>query len=345
MADGPQTEKPRSGRETTVSTRQLTSPVRPSRILAGDIGGTHSRLAIYNHRASRVELLRRETYSSSGHPGLTEILATFLHDDGGTVDAACLGIPAPMNGDIVRPPNLPWQVDRQEVHQAIGTDRVALINDVEASAAGLEGLSDDELICLQAGTADPHGNRAVLSLGTGLGVSALTPAGRTFATEAGHATFAPSTDTDFALQAELQREFGHVSWERIASGSALPRVHALLAPNGTEPLEASEIVRRADSDPVCRLVIETFRRHIGAAAGNIALTLMASGGLYVTGGVATRVLDTHNAGPFLDAFRSKGRMRPLLERIPVFLVREPNLALRGAARKALALVAGQRDGH
>ena len=311
---------------------------RPARILVGDIGATHSRLAIYSLRAGRVELSRQETYASSEHACLTEVLKSFLEGEREEIEAACLGLPAPIHSGVVFPlTNLPWKVDREEVLRAVGTDRVALINDVEASAAGILGLSPDNLVGLQTGIADSGGNRVVVSVGTGLGVSALTPTGHTFATEAGHATFSPRRDPDFDLQAALQLEYGHVSWERVASGSALPRIHALLAKEQSPRLEAPEIVRRSGTDPVCRQAVETFRRYVGAAAGDIALTLMASGGLYLRGGVATKVLEKESAGQFLDAFRDKGRMRPLLERVPVFVVNENNLALRGAAQTAIAL--------
>lgn len=311
---------------------------RPARILVGDIGGTHSRLAIFSLWAGRLELLRQQTYASSEHACLTAVLASFLDGEREDVEAACLGLPAPIHSGVVFPlTNLPWKVDREQVLRAVGTDRVALINDVAASAAGIPGLSPDNLDSLQTGHADPAGNRVVVSVGTGLGVSALTPTGHTFATEAGHATFSPRRDPDFALNAELQLEYGHVSWERVASGSALPRIHALLETEGSPRLEGPEIVRRCHTDPACRQAVETFRRYIGTAAGNIALTLMASGGLYICGGVATKVLEKESAGPFLDAFRDKGRMRPLLERVPVFVVKEKELALRGAAQTAKAL--------
>ena len=321
-----------------MSAPKETAVSRPTRILAADIGGTHSRLAIYRHEASRFELVRMETYSSPDHSGLAEVLTSFLEKEGSDVDAACLGLPAPISSGIVFPmPNLSWDVDRDQVLRAVGTDQVALINDVQASAAGIQGLSEEDLVCLQPGLPDPTGNRVVISVGTGFGVSALTPSGKTLATEAGHATFAPRYDIDFNLQKKLELEYGHVSWERVASGSALPVVYSLLVPEGSPKLDASEIVRRSESDPVCKLALETIRRYIGTAAGNIALTLMASGGLYLAGGAAMKMLDKGNAGPFISAFHDKGRMRALLERMPVFLVREKNLALRGAAQTAIAL--------
>ncbi len=311
---------------------------RRRRILAGDIGGTYSRLAIYSHEASGFALERLETYSSPEHEGLTEVLATFFEEDGGTVDAACFGLPAPIHSGKVYPlTNLRWLIDRDQVLRAVGTDQVALINDVEASAAGIPELAPHDLECLQRGTADPAGNRVVISVGTGFGVSAITPSGNVFATEAGHATFAPVRDPDFDFQAVLQQDYGHVSWERAAAGAALPRIHALLAAERSALLEGPEIVRRSGSDTICAKAVETFRRYIGTAAGNIALTLNATGGLYLIGGAAASVLAEDAAGEFLRAFKDKGRMATLLERVPVFRVQENNLALLGAAQKAITL--------
>lgn len=310
------------------------------RILAGDIGGTHSRLAIFSHQASRLELLHQRTYPSSEHGGLTDVLESFLGSQTEDVDAACLGLPAPIQPLAVFPlTNLPWQVDRERVFQAVGTDRVSLINDVEASAVGIEGISQDDLVRMQAGQADAGGNRIVISVGTGLGVSALTPAGRTFATESGHASFSPGCALDLELFGRLQAEFGHVSWERVASGPALPLIHALLAGDRSPTLEASEIVNRSGSDPICWEAVETLRRYVGSVAGNIALTLMGSGGIYLAGGVASKIFTGEGDHQFLSAFRNKGRMSGLLEKIPVNLVHEDNLALRGAAQRAVTLLA------
>ena len=312
---------------------------RPRRILAGDIGGTNSRLAIYSHQGDGLELVHQQTYPSSEHRGLTDVLALFLEGEQEDVDAVCLGLPAPIHSGIVYPlPNLPWRIDRDQVLLAVGTNRVVLINDVEASAVGIQGLSNESRVCLQPGQADPAGNRVMLSVGTGLGVSSLAPSGRTFATEAGHSSFSPRSKLDLELQARLELQFGHVSWERVASGPGLSHIHALLAEQSSPSLAAPEIVSRAESDPVCRQAVEMLRRYIGYAAGNFALTLMASGSLYLTGGVASSVLGTECAAPFLDAFCDKGRMRNFLEKIPVYLVHEDNLALRGAAQTAITLL-------
>ncbi|NIM01975.1 MAG: ROK family protein [Acidobacteria bacterium] len=307
---------------------------RPSRILAGDIGGTYSRLAIFSQQADGYELERLETYLSPEHNGLAEVLASFFEEGREEVDAACFGLPAPIRaGEVLPLTNLSWLIDLEKVLREIGTDRVALINDAEATAVGIEELSESDLICLQPGQADPAGNRVVVTVGTGLGVSALSPAGLTLATEAGHTTFSPRTKFDFELYASLHSMHGHVSWERVASGMALPVIHALLSPG--QSLDAADIVRRAPSDDLCARAVEILRGYIGAAAGNVALTLMASGGLYLAGGVAGRVLGREKADRFLSAFCDKGRMRGLLECMPVFLVKSGNLALRGAAKTAV----------
>ncbi len=310
---------------------------RPARILVGDIGATHSRLAICRVDGVRVELVRQETYASCQLSGLTDALTRFLAAESLPVEAACLGLPGPIhNGVAFSLTNLPWKVDREAVQRAAGTERVTLINDVEASAAGIPDLCQDDLICLQPGRAEPEGNRVVISVGTGFGVSALTPTGYAFPTEAGHMTFSPRREPDFDLYAKLRLEYGHVSWERVASGSALPRIHAILAAGPSPLLDGPEIFRRSKTDPACRRTLDTFRRYVGAAAGDAALTLHASGGLYLVGGVASKVFQKEHADVFLAAFRDKGRMRPLLERVPVYVVNENDLALRGAARTAIS---------
>jgi glucokinase len=307
------------------------------KILAGDIGATHSRLAVYHLHGHTLELTRQETCTNAERECLADILMSFVEQESTDLEAACIGIPAPIHaGSSVSFTNLPWSVNRDELASIVGTDRVALVNDVEASAAGIPELSPKDLICLRPGLADPAGNRVAISVGTGLGVSALTPTGHTFATEAGHTTFAPRRDLDYDLQSRLQREFGHVSWERVASGSALPWIHASLAELPSPGIESSEIVARRTTDPYCGRAIETVRRFIGAAAGNVALTLMATGGLFLCGGLATRILDEDSADGFLEAFMDKGRMRRLLERMPVHVAIDGTLALRGAARIAIA---------
>jgi glucokinase len=308
-------------------------------ILAGDIGGTNSRLAIYERRAGELARVAQKTYPSAEYSCVADIISEFLATAGTQCDVVCLGLPGPVRSEtVVHLTNLPWTVDRERLRQTAATDRIELINDVQASAAGVFERPASDFMCIHEGLSDPLGNRAVISLGTGLGVAGLTPSGRSFATEAGHASFSPRTELDVDLLRELSREYGHVSWERVASGPALARIYWSLAPEGAPRLDVPEIVDRATSDPLCRETLVTFCRYVGAVAGNIALTMMATGGIFFCGGVAPKVIDVAGAGPILDALNDKGRMRPVLEKIPIYLVRDDNLALTGAAYTAMRRV-------
>ena len=308
-------------------------------ILAGDIGATNSRLAMYERRTGGLTTVAHHTYPSAEYGCVADIISEFLKTAGSQCDVVCLGLPGPMGSEsVVHLTNLPWVVDREQLRQTAATDRVELINDVQASAAGVFEHPATDFTCLREGLADPHGNRAVISLGTGLGVAGLTPTGRAFATEGGHASFSPRTEFDLELFRELGREFGHVSWERVASGPALVRIYRALAPEGAPRIDVREIVERAASDPLCRETVVTFCGYVGAATGNIALTMMASGGIFFCGGVAPKVIDAVGAGPILEALVDKGRMRSVLEKIPVYLVRDDDLALMGAAFTAMRRV-------
>jgi glucokinase len=308
----------------------------PVRILAGDIGGTNSRLAIYKRHGGQIEMVGQQTFPSGEYSCVDEIVEEFLEARSIHCDAVCLGLPGPIGRDgVVQLTNLPWQVDRERLRESLHVEWVELINDVEASAIGVHERPVDEFVCLRGGRPDPNGNRAVISLGTGLGVAGLSSVGRAFATEAGHATFAPRNDFDLEMLRALGRDFDHVSWERVASGQGIPRIYSMLAPQGSHALDASEIVARADSDAECRRTLDVFCSYVGAVAGNITLTMMATGGVYFCGGVAPKVMDAVGGDSILESMVDKGRMRPLLERMPVYLVRDDNLALTGAAHKVL----------
>ena len=310
-------------------------------VLAGDIGGTNSRLAVYDIGPEGLRLRTNRTYSSVDFGGAAEVVGEFLRSSNVSCEVVCLGIPGPVTPErVIRLTNLPWAVSREQIRLTTGTEKVVLINDVEASAVGVHGLAAEHIDCLHEGQPDPAGNRAVISVGTGLGVAGLTPYGRAFATEAGHASFAPSADLDFDLMKRLSREFGHVSWERLVSGPALPRIHAHLTDSVDSGLDPSEIVGRSAIDPACGKTVAVFKRQLGSVAGNIALTLMATGGVYLCGGVMPPVIDQTGSDDILEAFFDKGRMRGVLKLIPIYLVRAGDLALQGAARNALQLLKG-----
>lgn len=310
-------------------------------ILAGDIGGTNSRFAIYRQRPWGIERVNQQIYPSEAYGGVADIVSEFLSTSETTCDLTCLGLPGPVCSEsVVDLTNLPWRVDKEHIRQTVRSERVDLINDVEASAVGVHAGRLDDYVCLREGQPDARGMRAVISLGTGLGVAGLTPSGRAHATEAGHTTFSPRTDFDLELLRALSREFGHVSWERVASGPALRRIHSLVKPAAAPPLDAPEIVGGAESDSACQRTVKILGSYIGAIAGNVALTLMATGGIFLCGGVAPRVVDSVGSHAILEALVDKGRMRSLLERIPVYLVRDDCLALTGAAHTALRRVEG-----
>jgi glucokinase len=309
------------------------------KVLAGDVGGTNSRLAIYDGGSVGLRQITRSTYPSAEYSCVAEIISEFLASNEVHCDVVCLGLPGPVSSErIIRLTNLPWKIDRERLRNTVHTENIGLINDVQASAVGVHALSDSGFDCLHEGEAAREGNRAVISIGTGLGVAGLTATGHAFATEAGHASFSPRTHVEVELMRELSLEFDHVSWERVASGPALRRIYRFLTQTKDEAPDAPEIVSRIGSDPMCEQTVLMFARFIGAVVGNIALTLMATGGVYLCGGVAPKIVDAVGKPPILDALFDKGRMRPLLESVPVFLVRDDNLALTGAAHTGIRLL-------
>lgn len=312
-------------------------------VLAGDIGGTNSRLAIYDIGPDGLRLRTNRTYPSADFGCAEEVVDQFLRSCNSSCEVVCLGLPGPVSRETeVRLTNLPWKVNRERIRLMTGAEQVAFINDVEASALGLEGLLAGDADCLHEGRANPVGNRAVISVGTGLGVGGLTADGSAFATEAGHASFAPRVDVDFGLLRALANEFGHVSWERLVSGPGLARIHAHVTDSNASDHDPREIVARSATDPGCRRSVAVFSRLLGSAVGSIALTLMATGGVYLCGGVTAPIVDRTGFEKIFESFVDKGRMRCVLERIPIYLVRDGDLALQGAARNALRLLNGSR---
>lgn len=321
------------------------------RVLAGDIGGTHARLAVFSVEEGRYEVEARERWSSADHDSLAGLVAAF-REEHGAVDAACIGVPGPVRGDRAELTNLPWVVEAAEAAEAAGVPRAGLINDLEAQAWGIGTLGHEELTVLQEGNA-LEGNRALLSAGTGLGQAGLYWDGTThrpFASEGGHASFAPVGDVQVALLRFLADRFGgHVSWERVLSGSGLRNLHDFLAeragvsdsgchPEGLDGAHPERITLAATqgSCSVCAEAVALFVALYGSAAGNLALTTMAAGGVYLGGGIAPDLLDELREG-FVAAFTAKGRMSSLLEQMPVRVIVHGDAALRGAARYAVLL--------
>jgi glucokinase len=307
-------------------------------ILAGDIGGTSTRLALFADDPRVPE--RLAVHQSASHAGLEELVAAFLGDTKG-VSRAAFGIAGPVRQGHVVGVNLPWEVNAEALRRAFGLERVRLLNDLEANAYGLAALRDDDFAVLCPGEREPDGNGAVLSAGTGLG-QALVAAGRVVAGEGGHVDFAPTDDMQIELLRHLAGRFGRVSLERVLSGQGLVNLYGFVVETGRGAPLAGDATPAAisaagldGSSETCALVLHLFAAIYGAAAGNVALTVLATGGVYLGGGIAPKLLPKLADGTFTRYFRAKGRFAPILEQIPVSVVLNDKAALIGAGLAAL----------
>ncbi len=326
-------------------------------ILAGDIGGTNARIALFEVASGHLRRLALERYPSREHSGLAPIIETFLAAHGAEPRHACFGIAGPVRDGRCEAMNLPWCVDGEDLERRFGWQDSWLVNDLEANAWGLEALERKDLATLQEGDAAASGNRAVISAGTGLGEAGIySEDGKflPFATEGGHADFAPQNEEQIELLRFLLRRREHVSWEFVISGTGLVNIYEFLraASGATGPPEfppevtvagdvAATITQSALAGkcPLCVRALERFVFLYGAEAGNLALKVMATGGVYLGGGIAPKILPALEGGAFIDGFRSKGRLAPLLAEIPVHVILNSDTALLGAA-----MLAARRSG-
>jgi len=325
-------------------------------ILAGDIGGTKTNLAIFEVREHALALVAQESFPSGEHAGLKEIAKAFLTQQQLPVDLACFGIAGPVRDGHVDATNLPWAIDAQVLSAHLGVPAVRLLNDLEATAHGISTIAGAKRVCLNPGTPAARGNRAVIAAGTGLGEAGVYWDGRQhqpFACEGGHSDFAPRNELEADLFGHLHRRFGHVAWERVLSGPGLVNLYEFLRDSGrgTESSQLAAALRAGDAAatisaaalsrtcPLCEAAVDLFVSLYGAEAGNLALKVLATGGVFVGGGIAPHLIERMKAGAFLDAFVAKGRMETLLRSMPVWVLLDPETALWGAARAA-ALAGG-----
>jgi len=322
----------------------------PRRVLAGDIGGTNSRLILFcvDHRQCRRTI--EKSLPSRSYPGLEAMLRDFLrgHD---TVDSACFGVAGPVAGGIVRPTNLPWVIDAHSIQKALSIPRVEIINDLVANAYGIRMLGKRDFLVLNPGKAK-KGNAALLSAGTGLGEAILFSDGKQQVpspSEGGHVEFAPRNRTEVELLQYLWGRFRHVSYERILSGDGIHHLYRFLKDSkrfGREPEWLSARLEREDPAAViadvarqkknrrCVKAMDLFASIYGSAAGNLALQVMAVGGIYIGGGIAPKILWKFKDGTFMDAFKSKGRLSEVVAEIPVKVILNDKAGLLGAACRA-----------
>jgi glucokinase len=318
-----------------------------SLVVAGDIGGTKTRLASVAVAGTQVRIEREACYQSRNFATFEALLADFLQDVPGSAHAA-FGIAGPVRGRSVRVTNLPWHIEADALQQRFGFETCILLNDLEATAYGLPALGPEDLLTLQAGQPGACGNAAIIAAGTGLGEAGLYWDGerhRPYATEGGHASFSPQSELEMDLLRYLRGRYMHVSWERVVSGMGLLDLHDFLRSyrNAAAPPWLEEELRTGDAaaaisraalagcDGICIETLECFVRLYGAEAGNLALKTMSTGGLYVGGGIAPRILPLLQQDLFMQAFLNKGRMSPLLEAMPVRVILNDRVALYGPA--------------
>ncbi len=324
-------------------------------VLAGDIGGTKTRLALFTTESGLEAPVEEATFPSGDYPCLEDLVREFLARTRTTVHVASLGVAGPVVGGRSKITNLPWIMDEAKISQTLGMASVHLLNDLFAMAYAVPFLPDADLHVLNRGRAVPGGTKAVVAPGTGLGEAYLTWDGKAYRphpSEGGHTDFGPSNRLETGLLHYLQERFDHVSYERVCSGMGLVNIYDYLKECGyaEEPEWLAEQMASAhDRTPViieaaldegrrcelCTTTLDMFLSILGAEAGNMALKVMASGGVYLGGGIPPRLLSALESGPFMDAFRRKGRMSKLMEDIPVYVILNPNAALMGAARHGM----------
>jgi glucokinase len=316
------------------------------------VGASKTVVALFE--AGSLRPLREATFASAGFASLEAVLRRFLEEaPPGPVAAACFGVAGPVVDGRSVTTNLPWRVEEGSLARALGVPRVRLINDLEATGHGVLALPAGDLAPLQTGRL-LRGNAVVIAAGTGLGEAILYWDGsrhRVSASEGGHADFAPRNDLEVDLLRFLQKEFGHVSYERVVSGPGLLNVYRFLRDTGETPEPAWLRTRLAGEDPaavisevglagahpLCAQALDLFVSVYGAEAGNLALKALAVGGVFVAGGIAPKIQAKLLDGTFLRAFADKGRYADLMAAIPVHLVLNPRAPLLGAARLAQEL--------
>jgi glucokinase len=340
-------------------------------ILAGDVGGTKVHLALYNFVGGKLSPVRDEKFPAPEFACLDDVVKEFLSPEkSGQPDvrdqivACCFGVPGPVRDGRLKLTNLPWTLDARDLQRSLGIQHIFLINDLEANGYGIPELAPDKIFTLHTGDASSVGHRALIAAGTGLGECLLIwdPILRShlpIPSEGGHGDFAARNDTEIALLQHLRRTLnGRVSTERVVSGLGIQNVYAFLRDDQKMEESAWLRERMKSEDPnavigscaddgsseICVRTIEIVTAAYGAEAGNLALKLLALGGIYLGGGIGPKILKFLSGGKFMEAFLDKGRLSPMLETIPVRVILDDTCALLGAAAYAEARAA-ELSGH
>ncbi len=320
-------------------------------ILAGDIGGTNARLALFDVRNGQFNLVTATVFPSQRYSGLDQIVTEFVNTSGVRPSQACFGVAGPVTNGKVETSNLPWIIESRRLADELQIKKAVLINDLEATGWGIAALTAGDLVALNK-VSETAGNQALIAAGTGLGQAGLYWDGarhHVFASEGGHCDFAPLNDLEVELFRYLYSRYGHVSYERVVSGPGLVNVFEFLRDTGRgkvprwlseemQKMDPAAAISAAAMDAKCPMseqAMDIFVSVFGAEAGNLALKFKATGGVFLAGGIAPKILPKLATPPFLDAFLDKGRLRHLMEVMPVKVITNDKLALLGAARCAL----------
>jgi glucokinase len=323
-------------------------------ILAGDVGGTKTRLAFYTLENGKLKRQDIERYDSRAFPGLREIVETFLNKRNLKVEAACLGVPGPVIGGKVKLPNLPWELDEHELGQRLSIPKFRLVNDLVATAAAIPHLEKSDLVSIHPGK--PQSEKrvfAVVAPGTGIGHAYLYhEAGKyhVIASEAGHMDFAPTDDEQYALLCHLKKKFGRV--ERVICGPGLINIYEFLRDTGVakEPPDFKDRMKKEDpaaviaqtgldgSAEISAKALDIFISVLGAHAGNVVLMTLATGGLYLGGGIPPKIAKKFSDPKFLHNFTNKGRFVDLVGATPIHMIADDHAAVVGAASVASQLL-------
>lgn len=337
-----------------MSSTEPTIKKNTSYILAGDVGGTKTILGLFVAGKKRPLARWIKTFSSQDEDNLEDMVKQMLHQYPAKITSACFGVAGPVLDGRVQTTNLPWVVSEEKLSRQFGWERVRLINDLSATAMAVPLLEPREVFCINHVPTRKPGNIGLVAPGTGFGEAMLIRLEEFYvpiASEGGHGDFAPSCDKELDLWRYLHEIFGHVSVERVISGPGLVNIYNWLKSRATLPEtpEVREAMQSSDAakvithyaiegnDPLCKRALRHFCRILGSVAGNLALTGMTTGGMFLGGGIPVKILPALQQGDFIEAFYAKGRIASLMRKIPVRVIRNEQAALLGAAQQGLLL--------